>query len=341
MAVTSVTLLFTGQSGSIEGGKVSYTSIYAVDVDSALDGPQVAVAGCGVSLGDKYQFGNDSDRLAKCKSLRPDRVADTRLRFTITATFDNDQGGGDGNKNQDQKPDTNGNYTDDPFQWRPEISISPVTVQVPVEFATLRTELTELGFGLGKVGNLGPVMNSAGTVIDPPITKDHRQKLLRVTKYFTKYPSEFDEFEEKVNSDNFVVNLPGLIRAYKPFCVLFEPFQATWKLQTKKDGTLIDYWEADLSFLIDEVRTHRVTITDRGIHKLVAPGDDNGRGGTYSAGDFPGGVAPVVRMLDPEGMPITEPVLFNGKGKPAPPGRVPFFITYSVYGEVSFAGIRL
>ena len=42
------------------------------------------------------------------------------------------------------------------------------------------------------------------------------------------------------------------------------------------------------------------------------------------------------RIMDPNGMPITEPILLNGNGQPLKLGDPPVYVTWSIYPEVDF-----
>ena len=74
-------------------------------------------------------------------------------------------------------------------------------------------------------------------------------------------------------------------------------------------------------------------ILDRGIHTFVKPGDPDGKGGTWSSGDFPSGIPPLVRVTDPNGIPDQRAGVVRPEGKPS--NGKPYWIEYEVYEEVS------
>ena len=69
--------------------------------------------------------------------------------------------------------------------------------------------------------------------------------------------------------------------------------------------------------------------------------DPDGRGGMISANDLVNGTAPVRRLLDIDGTPISEPVLLDGKGGVLGDKKDPVYITYAKYLEVPFAPLGL
>lgn len=337
MAVTSVTLGFRGQSANDDGKKRTFTEVWNVETNDPLDCGQTVIEANGLPrMGEYFESGNDRDREAVVKSIAPKRSESSRLFWSVTVTYETPDDPKDENK---QKPDSNGKLTEKPDDWRPEVSVSPVMVQVPVEKATLRTELSELSFNLGKVGNDGPIINSAGIPFDPPPTIEYARKMLRITKSSLKYPADHEtKYENRVNKDPWVLILPGYIRNFSKQTVRFIPFEASLQRQQLQNGAFIDYWQVNYNLLIDEQRGWRMKILDRGIHTFVKPGDPDGKGGTWSSGDFPSGIPPLVRVTDPNGIPISEPVLFDLKGKPS--NGKPYWIEYEVYEEVSFAALR-
>ncbi len=46
-----------------------------------------------------------------------------------------------------------------------------------------------------------------------------------------------------------------------------------------------------------------------------------------------------VKILEASGAPLTSPILLNGKGKRLKPTQKPVYATWSIYKEVSWAGI--
>jgi hypothetical protein len=74
-----------------------------------------------------------------------------------------------------------------------------------------------------------------------------------------------------------------------------------------------DWYEVTLEFVEEEFLLYEI---DRGVTARAKAGDPDGKGGTFSEGDFPEGSVGQRALLDASGQPITDPVLLNGEGKP-------------------------
>ena len=77
---------------------------------------------------------------------------------------------------------------------------------------------------------------------------------------------------------------------------------------------------------------------DRGIGARAKPGDDNGRGGTYTNGDVFTGQPKTRQLLDVSGNPVTDPVMFDGNGKPLedPKASNAIYLRWQIYNSTDF-----
>ena len=108
--------------------------------------------------------------------------------------------------------------------------------------------------------------------------------------------------------------------------VSFSPFQCQIAslngALVKKNGLTV--WKLSTEMLVDYEFGFRVDVLDQGLAAKGGDGDPDGRGGTWAEADIPNGV------------PITDPVLFNGQGQPLTLGADPVHITWSIYPEHDF-----
>jgi hypothetical protein len=113
-----------------------------------------------------------------------------------------------------------------------------------------------------------------------------------------------------------IYNAPNLAPQIAPlFFKVFAP--ATLRLAQVQQPTRTIYgrewYEVTLEFVEDEFFIYEL---DRGVSARAKAGDPDGKGGTYSEGDFPEGSIGQRSILDGQGQPVGEPVLLDGQGKP-------------------------
>ncbi len=166
-----------------------------------------------------------------------------------------------------------------------------------------------------------PVANSAEVPLLPPRERLVYDWALIVTSYTNKTWSQVPDLLGYVNEKKVRlrtrVGLPGggtrtqFDHTFAPRTLLlydesWDPHiieTVPWNVVTREVLVRLGGWH------IDEL--------DRGLSARAQRGDPDGSGGSYSNTDLlgPNGVA-VRRLLDPQGNPITDPILLDGKGQP-------------------------
>jgi hypothetical protein len=329
MSVVSVELSFNGTTGGRKKNAAEYTAAYKVDTDSVLD--QTATicdhfknAGNLPYLDSPYVYANDNDPAAVCTGIDPRREAKSATRWIVTLKYETPSSEDKKNDNNQQGRDSDGKLTNDPLMWADDIDVSFTQITVPVEGATYWGGYKGSTAAVMKPGMFGPVMNSAFIpFVPPPETSIH---IAVVRRSF--YHRDFDQdlastILGKVNSNDMTFNRLG--------------YKGSWRKTTAKcieyGGTLefingFYVWRNRVEIHISPAGWRRF-ILDRGLHARAMPGDADGHGGTISALDLRDGAPSVRRIMDVSGVPISEPVLFDGDGGPLIEGGV---VPSAVYG---------
>jgi hypothetical protein len=333
-AVGTATIVWAGQTGKEdESGDREYTIIRAVTVSDPLDGPHVVLNAPGVQgiSASYYISPAESNPLALLREKTPsrDQAEKTRLRWFVTERYSTKS-----DSDSDQK-DESGNSTDNPEEWRDELEVSYYKKNRPVEKAIIQTAIPIFR----DVGSVGPVVNSAMNVYDPPLEWGQDIMVVRITRRRSDYPGVSWARMTSVNDDFFVINKPlqGFVLPVNKYEAMMPPVAGSLVYIPDRTGTPQPYWKLTFEVHIDAIFGWREDVLDRGIHARAAHStDDNGRGGTYSNSDIIAGVPAVRRMKDNTGTPITDPVLLDGKGQPLHPSQQPVYLTYSIIPEMSF-----
>lgn len=315
MAVNNVALHWSGTTGGRDHlGKRQYSSVYLVDVDSVNDQTQVIIehfqnAGNLPRLGQgPYTFRNDYDNTVICTSISPKRIDKSHTKWEVTVTHETPTADKD---DKEQNKDKDGNLTDDPAQWLPRIDVRFLTIQVPVEKAIYRSGFKGGAAALCPVGKETMVMNSAFIPYVPPPEHDVHISTVRRSWYDLTYSQdEANALIGRVNQDFILINVLGYSAGWLPFTAKIVDLGGS--LEFINGGI---FWHKQLEIHINPL-TWRRQFADRGLHARAMAGDPDGRGGTISASDIPVGVPPARRLIGVDDLPITEPVLFDGDGKP-------------------------
>jgi hypothetical protein len=353
VSVTSHELHWSGATGSWESGRRQYTSLYRVWTNSNLDGPQTIVSyfqatGSLPFLGDGYSYGNDADPFAVCNAIDPRREDRHARMWEVAVNFETID------KDDEQGRDNDGNPTNNPLEFHAEIDITKAQFMRPVERAYNLTALPKR-----PLNTLGPVTNSAGLVLDPPLEKPQTDLVYRIRKYMDHFPESLArEYADAINDASFT-----LYSHFHQFIASFAKHEARLAnlggafhaRVVNVDGTdeLIKYWVNDYEIhsreggWIEEV-------VDRGLHAKAELGDPDGRGGVIgfkpdgSAMDilefaeaFPPGIAKVRRIKDAWGQDVDEPVLLDGDGQPLAPGAPAVYIKYRTLTQKPFNALGI
>lgn len=337
MAVSTITNLFAGQTGSRTRDKRTYEGVWMVQVTDPADGPRIVTDALKSWLGKSWtNFCNDVDSSAKCVSLVPTRVPDTRLIWTVKGTWETPEGG-DGNSD-----DGGGKDGDDPTKWRDEVEWGAVKVMVPVERAINRTDLT----GVGRPeGSEGPLVNAAGEVFDPPPEREDSHAVLRITKYQAFFPEMIaDNYANAINSGPFAIAKPGLTVMFPKYTAKMEPITGSLNWHKRTDGIEVFYWKNTYE-LHRRRGGWREELVNRGRNRRAGAEDPSGLGGQISA-HSPGGRPrmewrpDLARIRDDDDFP-TGPVLLDLKGQPLPKHEDAVYLKYSFYPELDFSALNL
>lgn len=340
MAVTSLQLHWHGATGDATAEKVEYSAVYRVTTNSTATGPAAIFAymrGLDIWLGSSYDYGGDSDSTAYCDRVSQPRHVDGSANIWELTLHYSTKGA-----NKGQGVDIDGNPSDDPLDWRPEVWTSGSLISSPV------SEAKYLGGFLHVpakhvVGDVIMVQNSAGTPVeDPPLEEEIPiQRVYIRTRQATYDVSWAENQLGKINFGAVKVN-PALpfVGKWAAKTLMISEVQAQPKRESIERGgvrVVADYVEVTVE-LQHNPRGWKQVLVDMGPDRLIEAGVPDGKGGTVSPGDILNGCAPAARVLDPiNGLPVEGNVLFDGAGQPQQDAPiVPVKITWQTQGERIF-----
>lgn len=328
MAITAHQVSIEAVSCEVDGrGNRTYTVPYDVFSDSGLDGPGQVItylAGEGVFIGAGYDVGNDADILASLKSLSvPQRMPRSKWIWRVVAKYSYPEG--------DEEGETpGGERSTDPEDWRWRHQFGAAPWQEPCYGAWNHTAFPHpdnLGALTGKpytrsLETFGPVVNSAGVVLDPTLMRDEFDLVWQVTAFTSEYDSRVSEMQGSLN-DTAVRWHPTLIDHYAfrqreagnefpPYRIKCTQAGAVSRV-TNVGGVRVPFWEWSFEFRF-RVPNWLESVLDRGITARAAGGDPDGSGGQFPS--LPSGTAPAMPIVDGSGRRVPELVLFDGAGHP-------------------------
>lgn len=245
---------------------------------------------------------------------------------------------------QDQGHDDDGNPTFDPNLFHDEVDVSYTQISEAVEKAVYLGGFKGVAAGKVQPGDVVVPMNSALQPFNPPLERELDIKVVRITKFRQDYDgAHFDQFQGRINKAPVTIN--------KIQC----RYRDKWgkhQARCKNIGGQfqitngVKYWRVTFEIHVHP-RSWDEEVPDRGLHARALLGDPNGKGGTISNKDNVHhiGVPALRRLVDPRGVPISDPVLLDGDGQPLVRGEgdqlEPVYITYQKYPEIDFKGMRL
>jgi hypothetical protein len=331
------------------GGHRVWTCPYVLTTDNPRDDPKTCVDfmdTIGRGLRTTLRYGDREDSTVWCKSLAPTRMPGSAVHWQVIATY--------------EPSSLTSKDSDDPLDWRWDISVTSAPVQVAVEKAWNVDPFPLGGAGLGikrAVDTLGPVHNSAGTVYDPPLMRDITELVLRVTGNLATYSSSVQLAFVNCINDAPIQWSPVMVAKYgfepatfDQYCVLCSGMSADFMHDASGD-----YWQHTFEF---RLRTRASdghfqnpqdgfleTVLDRGIARSAKAGDPDGDGGTISALDIEDGMAEAEAIRDSKGGRVPELVLLNGHGQPLQGGDVnvypPVYFRWRVHPYAYFPALPL
>lgn len=268
--------------------------------------------------GRTYNYAGGVDVTSVCKSVDVKYVEGSEgTKWIVNSSFSPEQG-----QPQEQQ-DAQGNNTTNPLLWRDELDVSYSSITVPVEAAEFRAfQPNVINNRFLPTGYVGPIVNSALKPYDPTLEEEAQIKVLRITKYSPVYQgANFDAYQGAINGDRIMINKPlyRFQQTIEPYRAYIKGLSATFAVTNN-----IPHWRQTMELHICNLLYgwFRVLV-DRGLDARRLPGDPNGHGGTVSHSEFAvAGSVPAEPIKDKDGVPVTEPVLFDGNGQPlrfAPP----------------------
>lgn len=331
-----------------KGGVRQYAAVYFARTDDPQDQSFVVAQYFEdtvelPSIGDAYVYGNDNDPVAVCVEIDPQPAGQNYWQVVCSyesSTPDTPSGN-----------DEDGNPTDDPLLMACEVDVSIAKFTAPVERAKIRGGFAGKALDAWPLGTEIKPMNSAGTVIVPPIEKDVARIVLRVSKNEALFPrDEALAYQDAVNNDALLLtcrvgNVVHVIADLDQYQGKVEGVSGRLRL-----GPTGAYWNVTREVHINR-NGWRYEHLDEGIHFAARDGDDDLRGGKFGAVDDNGdpvagvvslaGRPSVVRAVDAYGVPIDEPVPLDGDGAPLDPGDALVWLSFQIYDELPFANFGI
>lgn len=334
MSVTEVKLAAAGASGKASGKagtpeQVELTANYHVvagRTDTALDVLLHFKGDASLPwMGRPFSYAGGVTSYCVCDDVDAQPIVGSEGRFTVAAKFSSQYSGGD-DDNSDGGKDKNGNKTDDPTQWHDDIEVSTTQVSIPIEYATYIGPIPANDF-LKPGKTLRDPCNSAGVPFDPLPEYELDITVLRITKYVRDWDdTQIAKYRGTINNDHFVINKPdyNFSLTVSPFVGKMKQFSGSFHFQDN-----IKYWKHTIELHINPLGW-RFPLLDRGTTKTVR--DDDPTSSTY------GDMQPK-RIVDTDGIPLTEPQKLDGNGGLLRPGRDPVYLLYAKYEEVPYGNI--
>jgi len=393
MTVTSVTVKHDGWSASVTpgtskvltvkgiatiGAKVDFTVVFTVETDDRLDGPQIVGAGdvAGVkipSIGDFYEFGNDKDKGALCKSINVRATGGKLWDVTCVYGPKGDQKPKD-NQPEENPPmrDPNGDPTDDPMLAAPTVQVSLVHMKQPLAEAiyggqywathdditykpnvslTMPTGVaggSHISALFGKdatgakwIDNRNPVVNSAGTPYDPPLERDHARINLRITRNHQTFPiNDVWWYQDTINTSDVKVLAHGFEMIIPPHWAKMMSISGTPAEINGQHFYRVTYeMHIEPGFFVEEDHPWRPKVLDRGLMRRSRAEEDSDKDPYDQDKDDPG----KENIKDSTGQAVMEPVLLNGAGNTLvsdPLGRVAVWLEYAMYKEIDWEDLK-
>jgi hypothetical protein len=207
----------------------------------------------------------------------------------------------------------------DCYWWQVEITYGPwdplthtITgnpVDQPIDFG-FQWQVFEqpCDVAINSTGELVPVVNSVGLPYDPPVTREQLKGIMRIAYNSLSFvPSSFFAFGNLINSDTF--------NGFPPHTLKVSPPNMPQRLYSQFLDENYYRLELEIAFNPNDNGWDAMPI-DRSF--LIYNGSQ------------------LVKILDINGQPISEPALLNGSGGLATSGTF-YQFDYTVYTPVSFA----
>ncbi len=299
---------------------------YIVTVDNARDDGRTIVNyfdSIGRGLGSRLYYGDREELLVVCRSITPVRRAGSRFVWDVTLHY-----GPINVEPQQDREDEDGNPTADPLDYRWDVSTGVQYYQTPVWKAwnvdPFPPDDGSAGGYARAADTLGPIHNSAGVVLDPPLMRNQSEHILRVTANVSMYDQTWADVANKLNkfsltwSERLKTKYRMVPTTIEKYCLLCTSAGAVYRRENARD-----YWAWTWEFAIRTRATDTnpqdgflESVLDRGITRIANAGAPDGAGDTISAADIETGMAEAAPVRDWQGEPVSELVLLDGHGQP-------------------------
>jgi len=316
-----------------------YRVTYRVDLPVSNSGPNAAIAALGLQMfTSTYSYGIDiPDPLAVLIDIAvPRRAGGDKLldKWLVDCIFEWDQS---------QRPEP-GVATVEPFYLTESEPI--VRAEYLGAFEDNQGVLSPLPTGSQSfdVGKPYPISNSARVPIIPSPERDAAKPAYRVRWTRERADFDFTQFINRMNQTQVTLTAAnirhGVVGQVQPYITFQKQFAAeTIRLRDVQVSPVIYYgkqwFEHTLEFIEDKAFIDEL---DRGVTARAEPGEPDGRGGTYSGGDFPDGASGTREITDPDGNPVSDPVLLDGRGQPrvGSEAKKPVYLRWRKYELADF-----
>lgn len=338
MSVVSTTLFHKGRTGSFSENEVKqYVAMYTVRTSDPQDGVQIVYEQYdGPRVGDKYEFGNDRDSRAVCRSVTPEPAAEdsTRTVWRVTALYE----AGDVQSERDQ----NGNPTNSPLKYAWDVEFGSQVTTTPVYTAVLLTDLPTIK---RKAGSVGPVVNAAGVVFNPPLEKEDRIGIVRIGFNSLKFNTLDESLCPCINDQQFNLNIPWRFQGIEFQTYIYPAY--TVKLASMGGSVQFErgvtFWRNRYEFHIwrrtgsdgKTILGWREEVVNRGFVAAVTGQDEQ-----TEQDNIDEGIAPVKVITDEAGHPVKDYVLLALDGTILPAKGEATYIKYAKYPEVNLNDLQ-
>lgn len=333
MSVTSCRLHPSSMTGEYSAEGRKYSAAWIVLTDDEDDGAQTIidyVTRHVVDVGDPYDLGNDYDRGAALKTLKPTRVGERSKRtWLVHGSYEPLAAG-----KKDSQLGEDGKPTPDPLQWYDRVSIRETRTMRAVERAIYHSGLVGMAAQKRLPRTAGAVCNSAGVVFDPPLERRETQQIVVIERNLPTFPqAAADALRDAVNSQRIFVGkrFARYEAQWAPLTAMVESLVGQFRFENE-----VAYWDCALTVALNN-RTWREFVLDRGLHAAFDVGfpdpDDPTQVISFTDARIRDGVPPVRRLVDHEDRPITEPVRLDGNGQPLASGAPDVYLEYATLVE--------
>lgn len=287
-------------------GKLAFNAtyrLYSDDSDYQADEALEYVLANIAAIGDTYAAAGESNSNARLVSIEPrpvDGSSDPWLWLTLLRY--------EAPADDEEQLDDNGLPTSNPVNFRATVDLLSTQRTKPAEKAEFLSGYNGDSLGDWPVGTVGPLMNSAMNVLNPPFEVDDSRRVIYVKRNFLSFTAN-EKYNNVVNDAACTIQTRGLLITLAQYQGKVRDFAIRMR---RTNG--VDHLEAS-AYIDVNPDTWRLSTPDMGVQVAARPGDPNGRGGTWSSADMKNGVPRLRPLLDHDDQPIREPVHFNGNGQ--------------------------